>query len=151
MPYRNPYPTVDVIVEIAAPPGGPGPGIVLVQRRNPPLGWAIPGGFVDEGERVEDAAVREVREETGLRVHLSDLLYVYSDPARDPRHHTLSVVFIGQAVGNPTGGDDAEDARVFPLDDLPSPIVFDHARIVADYRHFRETGERPRPVASLLP
>lgn len=139
MAWRNPYPTVDVIVEMEG-------GIVLVQRNNPPPGWALPGGFVEEGERVEEAAVREALEETGLQVRLTDLLYVYSDPRRDPRHHTLAVVFVGRAEGVPTGGDDAADARVFPLDALPSPLAFDHARILADYARFRATGERPSPA-----
>jgi 8-oxo-dGTP diphosphatase len=142
MEYRNPKPTVDVIVEIDG-------GVVLIKRRNPPHGWALPGGFVDEGEPVERAAVREVDEETGLAVALTDLLYVYSDPARDPRQHTLSVVFVGTAAGAPAGGDDASEARIFPLDALPSPLAFDHGQILADYRRWRETGERPSPARAL--
>ncbi|MCP4809780.1 MAG: NUDIX hydrolase [Proteobacteria bacterium] len=138
MEYRNPKPTVDVVVAVDG-------GIVLVRRRNEPVGWALPGGFVDEWERVEDAAAREVLEETGLTVTLGELLYVYSDPARDPRHHTMTVVFTGTATGTPVGMDDAAKACVFSLDALPQPIVFDHARILADYRRFIETGARPRP------
>lgn len=139
MAFRNPLPTVDVIIRI-------GSRVVLIRRKNPPLGWALPGGFVDEWERVEDAAVREAREETGLAVQLDDLLWVYSDPARDPRHHTMSVVFLGTASGTPVGQDDAAEARLFDLDGLPSPIVFDHAQMLADYRTLVETGRRPRPV-----
>ena len=138
MEFRNPKPTVDVIIET---PGG----IVFIERTNPPYGWALPGGFVDEGERVEDAARREAKEETGLEVRLETLLYVYSDPNRDPRQHTLTVVFIGRATGTPTAGDDAKNAQVFPPDQLPEPLVFDHQEIVDDYLRFRQTGERPRP------
>ncbi len=138
MEWRNPKPTVDVVVELPE-------GIVLIQRRNPPYGWALPGGFVDEGERVERAAVREVEEETGLHVALTALLYVYSDPARDPRQHTMTVVFVGTAEGQPQSGDDAEDAQVFTLDALPSPLAFDHGQILADYRRWKETGARPHP------
>lgn len=137
--YRNPLPTVDVVIRM------PGDGIVLVRRRNVPRGWALPGGFVDAGETVEAAAVREAREETGLDVTLDELLYVYSDPTRDPRLPTLSVVFTGHARGQPRGMDDAAEARVFAPDALPSPIVFDHARILADYLAFVRTGARPRP------
>ena len=137
MDHRNPFPTVDVIVEA---PGG----IVLIERKNEPRGWALPGGFVDYGERVEDAARREVMEETQLSVTLSALLGVYSDPARDPRQHNLSVVFIGQASGAPQAGDDAAGARVFPLDQLPSPLCFDHAQILSDYRAFKADGTRPK-------
>lgn len=138
MEYRNPKPTVDVIIEV---PGG----IVLIHRNNAPQGWALPGGFVDEGENVEHAARREVMEETGLSVALDALLYVYSNPARDPRQHTLSVVFTGRAAGSPSAGDDAGDVGVFPLDGLPAPLCFDHAQILADYRTFKATGQRPSP------
>ena len=138
MEFRNPKPTVDVIIETPE-------GIVFIERANPPYGWALPGGFVDEGERVEDAARREAKEETGLEVRLESLLYVYSDPNRDPRQHTLTVVFIGRATGTPIAGDDAKNAQVFPPDQLPEPLVFDHQEIVDDYLRFRQTGERPRP------
>ena len=139
MSYDGPRATVDVIIEIDG-------GIVLIRRRNPPLGWAIPGGFVDLGERAEDAARREMREETSLEVELLELLGVYSDPARDPRGHTLSAVYVGRARGRPQAGDDALEARVFREGDLPVPLVFDHGRIVEDYFRFRRTGERPRPA-----
>ena len=122
----NPVPTVDVIIRV-------GGGFVLVKRKNPPLGWALPGGFVDAGETLEAAAAREALEETGLAVRLERQFHTYSDPARDPRRHTLSTVFLADAEGEPRGGDDAAEARVFPLDALPE-LVFDHAQIVADYR-----------------
>ncbi len=134
----GPAATADVII-------GRGDCIVLVRRRWPPPGWALPGGFVEAGERVAEAAIREALEETGLRVTLSALLHVYSDPARDPRRPTLSAVFVGSAVGDPKGGDDAAEAHWFRLDDLPSPIAFDHAQIIEDYRHFLATGLRPDP------
>ena len=136
MPARNPLPTADVIIEV-------GDRIVLVRRRYPPAGWAIPGGFVEAGETVESAAVREAIEETGLPVTLTALLGVYSDPARDPRHHTVSTVYVGRAEGSPSGGDDAAEARLFSEGDLPSPLAFDHAAILADYFHYRKTGRRP--------
>ncbi|GAB4235024.1 MAG: NUDIX hydrolase [Deltaproteobacteria bacterium] len=133
---RNPLPTADVLIEV-------GNRIVLVRRKRPPPGWAIPGGFVEAGETVEAAAVREAFEETGLRVTLTALLGVYSDPARDPRHHTISTVYVGRAEGAPTGGDDAAEARLFGEGDLPSPIAFDHAKILADYYRYKNTGIRP--------
>jgi 8-oxo-dGTP diphosphatase len=139
MSQRNPLPTVDVVIDV-------GDGrIVLVRRRNPPPGWAIPGGFVDVGETAEHAAVREALEETSLEVELTELFGVYSDPARDPRHHTLAVVYLGCARGEPVGGDDAAEARVFTEDTLPRDLAFDHDRILADYFEYRRTGVRPGP------
>ena len=135
---RIPRPTVDVVIEVAG-------GIVLIRRQNPPEGWAIPGGFVDYGERAEDAARREMREETGLQVELLEVLGVYSDPQRDARGHTISTVYVGRAAGTPRGADDALEAAVFTERTLPKPIVFDHPAILADYFHYRRTGERPRP------
>ncbi len=123
--YRNPVPTVDIIIET-------GGGIVLIRRKNPPHGWALPGGFVDYGESFEAAAVREAREETDLDVRLVRQFHTYSDPDRDPRQHTASTVFIATAEGTPVAADDAAQARIFTRDNLP-PLVFDHARIVADY------------------
>ncbi len=123
--YKNPVPTVDIIIELAG-------GIVLIERKNPPHGWALPGGFVDYGESFEDAAVREAREETGLAVTLVRQFHTYSKPDRDPRQHTASTVFIAVADGTPKGGDDALQARIFKQDNLPE-LVFDHALIVEDY------------------
>ena len=127
--YRNPTPTVDIVIAC------PGRGVVLIERANPPHGWALPGGFMDYGETVENAALRETLEETGLRVELAGLLGVYSDPRRDPRKHTLSVVFVAHPldVSQLRAGDDAKNARIFPLDNLPAPLAFDHATILADY------------------
>jgi 8-oxo-dGTP diphosphatase len=123
--HENPVPTVDVIIRA-------GGGVVLVRRKHPPLGWALPGGFVDAGETLEAAAAREALEETGLVVRLERQFHTYSDPARDPRRHTISTVFLAAAAGEPHGGDDAAEARVFPVQALP-PLVFDHAQILADY------------------
>jgi 8-oxo-dGTP diphosphatase len=136
-PPKTPLATVDVIIETEA-------GIVLVRRRNPPLGWALPGGFVDPGESVAHAARREAREETGLDVELIELLGVYSDPTRDPRGlYTISTVFIGRARGKPVGGDDAAEARAFAPDAMPDGIAFDHPTILADYRRLRAGLGRP--------
>ena len=131
-PYKNPVPTVDIIIETE------GEKIVLIQRKNPPFGWALPGGFVDYGESLEEAAVREAREETSLEVSLVRQMHTYSDPNRDPRGHTLSTVFIARAQGTPRAGDDAQDLGVFDPHALPSPLAFDHARILADYIKQRE-------------
>ncbi|MBN2232203.1 MAG: NUDIX hydrolase [Deltaproteobacteria bacterium] len=129
--YRNPVPTVDIIIRT-------GGGIVLIERRNEPHGWALPGGFVDYGESLETAAVREALEETSLVVRLREQFHTYSDPDRDPRQHTISTVFIADADGPPTAADDALNAAVFTAATLPEPIVFDHRRIIEDYfRHKR--------------
>jgi 8-oxo-dGTP diphosphatase len=125
--YRNPFPTVDIIIEVEKR------GIVLINRKNPPFGWALPGGFVDYGESLEAAARREAKEETALDVELLYQLGAYSDPKRDPRHHTISVVFVAFAMGTPCGHDDAREARIFTRDSLPAPLAFDHARILQDY------------------
>lgn len=138
-PPRTPSLTTDVVILMR------GDEVVLVRRKHPPEGWALPGGFVEVGETVEAAAVREAKEETGLDVTLDALLHVYSDPRRDARGHTASAVFLGRAAGEPVGADDAAEARAFPWQDLPSPIAFDHAEILADARRFLLTGARRRP------
>ncbi len=129
----TPLLTVDVIIELVDRPGRP---IVLIERRNPPPGWALPGGFVDVGETVEQAAVREAREETGLDVQLTGLLGCYSDPGRDPRGHTVSIVFTAVAQASPSAGDDAQAVGVFNISNLP-PLAFDHAEILRDFAHSR--------------
>ncbi len=116
---------MDIIIELDG-------GIVLIERKNPPHGWALPGGFVDYGESFEQAAVREAKEETGLKVELIRQFHTYSDPNRDPRQHTASTVFIARAQGDPIGADDALQAGIFTRDTLP-PLAFDHARILEDY------------------
>ena len=138
-PPAGPSPTVDVVIAL------PGDRVVLVRRKHPPPGWALPGGFVDVGETLEAAAIREAKEETGLDVTLEDLLYVYSDPRRDPRRHTVSAVFLGRAAGEPVGADDADETRAFSWSALPSPIAFDHAEILRDARRMLLTGTRRKP------
>ncbi|MEC8381793.1 MAG: NUDIX hydrolase [Myxococcota bacterium] len=137
MSYRNPTPTVDIIIHKDGK-------ILLIKRKNPPFGWALPGGFVDEGETVEQAAIREAKEETGLDVQLETLLYVYSDPRRDMRQHTLSIVFTASSNGTPVAADDATDLGYYSFKELPK-LAFDHAEIVADYKVFLESGNRPHP------
>lgn len=130
--YFNPTPTTDVIIY------RPENGIVIIKRKNTPVGYALPGGFIEEGEQAEAAAKREMLEETGLNVRLIGLLGVYSNPERDPRQHTLSVVFVGNPDNpeNIKGGDDAASAAFYPLDELPGPLVFDHAKIIEDFRDY---------------
>ena len=124
--YKNPVPTVDIIIELEN-------DIILIERKNPPYGWAIPGGFVDYGESVEKAALREAKEETSLDVKLVHLLGVYSDPTRDPRQHTISTVFVARADGQPVAGDDAKHVHRFNRENLPSVLAFDHKKILDDY------------------
>jgi len=140
----TPLLTVDIIIEI---PGGKNSNIVLIERKHPPSGWALPGGFVDVGETVEQAAVREAKEETCLNVTLSELLGVYSDPARDNRGHTVSAVFIASIpaseAGNATAQDDARNLQICDPRSPPGELAFDHQRIIDDYLRFVETGQRP--------
>ncbi|MBI5189729.1 MAG: NUDIX hydrolase [Nitrospirae bacterium] len=127
---RNPFLTVDIIIELPE-------GIVLIERKNPPHGWALPGGFVDYGESLEDAAAREAKEETSLDVMLVRQFHTYSEPNRDPRFHTVSTVFIATASGLPEAGDDAAGIGVYRRGSLPSPLCFDHADILDDYYNNR--------------
>lgn len=139
---HTPLLATDVVVELE---GEPVRRIVLIRRRNPPPGWALPGGFVDVGETVEEAARRELREETGLDIRLEAVLGVYSAPDRDPRGHCVSIVFVAQARGTPRAGDDAGELGVFDPANPPAGLAFDHARILADYRRFRTEGRLPAP------
>jgi 8-oxo-dGTP diphosphatase len=134
----TPLLAADAIVELVNVPGRP---IVLIERKNPPYGWAIPGGFVDIGETLEAAAIREAREEITLDIELVSLLGIYSNPKRDPRGHTITAIYVATSTGTPVAADDAKSLGVFTLDDLPSPLAFDHDMVLADYRRYRETGE----------
>ncbi len=133
--YSNPVPTVDIIIEYKG-------GIVMVYRKNPPAGWALPGGFVDYGESVEHAAIREAREETGLRLENLRMFHVYSSPDRDPRGHTITTVFVAQGRGRLAAGDDAANAGIFSLDNLPQDVAFDHAIIIGDYSSWRKGEDK---------
>jgi 8-oxo-dGTP diphosphatase len=134
--YRNPFPTVDIIIELQE-------GIVLIERKNPPHGWALPGGFVDYGETLEAAAIREAREETSLEVINLRLLGCYSDPGRDQRMHTISTVYIADGCGQPRAADDAANVGIFHLEELPEALCFDHADILEDYA----AAKRARPIS----
>ena len=127
---RNPIPTVDLIIEMPD-------GVVLISRKNPPHGWELPGGFVDYGESLEHAAVREAREETSLDVTLVRQFQTYSDPDRDKRFHTVSTVFIAKGEGTPVAADDAAGIGVFKRPDVPGPLAFDHGLILDDYFNSR--------------
>ncbi len=124
--YKNPFPTVDIVIEMEG-------GIVLIRRKNPPYGWALPGGFVDYGETLEMAAIREAKEETSLDIELISQIGAYSDPKRDPRRHTISVVFQARAKGRACASDDAIEIDIFNRDNLPDDLAFDHDRILSDY------------------
>jgi 8-oxo-dGTP diphosphatase len=133
---RTPLLTVDIIIRYEG-------GIVLIERKNYPPGWALPGGFVDVGESLEEAASREAKEETSLDVTLREQFHAYSKPGRDPRFHTVTVVFIADGRGSLEGRDDARQAKVFSKDRLPAVIAFDHGQIIADYFRYIQTETKP--------
>lgn len=135
--YDQPRLTVDAVVIDAAG------RVLLIERKNPPSGWALPGGFVEAEETLETAAARELLEETGLVARGLIQFHTYSAPERDPRHHTVSAIYLAQAAGRPRAGDDAARAKFFPFDRLPKQIAFDHREVLADIRRFLETGRRP--------
>ena len=135
--FKNPTPTVDAVIEDDRG------RIVLISRKNPPHGWALPGGFVDEGEELGKACQREAKEETGLDVELVEQLFTYSDPRRDKRKHTISTVYACRASGEPRGGDDAKDARWFPEAEIPwKDLCFDHPDILRDYFSWKRGNRR---------
>jgi len=138
--YRNPFPTVDIIIEYQE--DADEKGIVLIYRKNPPKAWALPGGFVDYGESLEDAAIREAREETGIQITGLKQFRTYSDPGRDPRIHAISTVFIAKGKGSYRARDDAESINVFPLNGIPEDLAFDHSRILKEYIEERK-GQIP--------
>ena len=135
---RTPEITVDLVIELEDKPGRP---IVVIRRGHPPPGHALPGGFVDIGETVEHAAMREAREEIGLEITLREILGVYSDPARDPRGHSVAIVYVATASGEPVAGDDAAAVIVTDPDQSP-PLIFDHGKILADYIARRRAAAR---------
>lgn len=134
--YRNPLPTIDIIIELEDG------RIILIKRKNPPIGWAIPGGFVDYGESLEEAAIREAKEETSLDVTLLEQMHTYSKPDRDPRQHTISTIFIAKGSGTPVAADDAAEIGVFIEDNLPHPLMFDHEQILTDYFKKKKRNNR---------
>ncbi len=133
----TPHVAADIIIELVDHPGRP---IVLIERRYPPHGWAIPGGFMEVGERLEHTAIREAAEETSLSVTLKALLGLYSDPARDPRFHVVTAVFVAEARGTPQAADDAKNVGIVAMDAIPTRLAFDHDQVLADYRAFRDRG-----------
>jgi ADP-ribose pyrophosphatase YjhB (NUDIX family) len=136
MDLKTPLLTVDIVIRYRG-------GIVLIERKNAPHGWALPGGFVDIGESLEDAAMRESKEETSLETRLIEQFHAYSDPHRDSRFHTVSVVFIADGDGILQGKDDAKKADIFSEQELPDGIVFDHRKIISDYFYYIKSGKRP--------
>ena len=136
MKRKNPIPTVDIIIEIKRDDGKE--GIILIERKNPPYGWALPGGFVDYGESLEEAAIREAKEETSLDIELIEQFHTYSEPRRDPRFHTISTVFIAHASGKPAPKDDAKNIEIFTEEEINFPLAFDHLRILKDYFKYKK-------------
>jgi 8-oxo-dGTP diphosphatase len=134
----TPLLAADALIELLDYPGRP---FVLIERVYPPYGWAVPGGFVDVGETLEHAAIREAKEETCLDVELTCLLGIYSNPQRDPRNHTVTAVYIAQAHGTPIAADDAKNYGLFSFDNLPEQLAFDHAQVLNDYKQYRESGQ----------
>lgn len=134
--YRNPLPTIDIIIELEDG------RIILIKRKNPPIGWAIPGGFVDYGESLEEAAIREAKEETSLDITLLKQMHTYSKPDRDPRQHTISTIFIAKGSGTPIAADDAAEIGVFTEENLPHPLMFDHEQILTDYFNKKKRNNR---------
>jgi 8-oxo-dGTP diphosphatase len=134
----TPLLAADILIELIDQPNRP---FLLIERAYPPYGWAIPGGFVDVGETVEHAAIREAKEETCLDVTLTVLLGIYSNPNRDPRNHTVTATYIAEATGIPQAADDAKNFGIFTFDTLPAVLAFDHAQVIADYQQYRSTGK----------
>lgn len=139
--FKNPIPTVDIIIEMEH--SGRQPEIVLIKRKNPPYGWALPGGFVEYNESLEQAAKREAKEETSLDIQIVSQMFTYSDPMRDPRFHTITTVYIARANGTPEANDDAAEIGVFSREKIDFPLAFDHAKILEDYFQRRE-NDRPK-------
>lgn len=134
----TPLLAADTLIELIDLPGRP---FVLIERANPPYGWAVPGGFVDVGETMESAAVREAKEEISLDIRLTVLLGLYSNPKRDPRNHTVTACYVAEAHGMPVAADDAKNCGIFTFDNLPAELAFDHAMVLDDYRNYRLTGQ----------